>query len=97
MHGRSGAAKGADIASGLGAVVLGAGLALLLPDVLRGYAVPLLIGGAAVHGAGMSLKYRLEARDHVPATWERALFWLCWAVLAGLGLWIAAAAVVRAS
>lgn len=92
MHGKSTVAKSAELASGLGAIILGAGLALVLPAWLRDYAVPLLVGGAAVHAVGMTLKYRLEARDGVPVWWERALFWLCWAGLAGLGIWLAAVA-----
>ena len=81
--------KAAELASGLGAIVLGAGLALLLPGWLRTYALPLLVGGVLIHGVGMTLTYRLESRDGPPLWWERALFWLCWACLAALGLWIA--------
>ncbi len=88
-HGRSTATKGAELASGVGAIVLGAGLALVLPEWLRGHALPLLVAGVLVHGGGMTLKYRLERRDGPPLRWERALFWLCWACLAALGLWIA--------
>jgi hypothetical protein len=92
VHGRSTATerttKGADLASGLGAIALGAGLALLLPEALRAYAMPLLVGGVVVHGVGMTLKYRLESRDGAPLWWERALFWLCWACLAALLVWI---------
>jgi hypothetical protein len=89
MHDRSAATKSAELTSGLGAIVLGAGLALVLPEWLRAYASPLLIGGVLVHGVGMTLKYRLERRDGRPLWWERALFWLCWACLAALGLWLA--------
>ena len=88
MHG--GPAKGAELASGLGAIVLGAGLALVLPEWLRAYGLPLLAGGALVHGVGMTLKYRLERRDGPPLWWERALFWLCGISLAALGVWLAA-------
>lgn len=92
VHGQRAASKGAELAASLGAMVLGAGLALLLPEWLRAYATLLLGGGVLVHGLGMTLKYRLEARRGPPLPWERALFWLCCAWLAGLGIWIAAAA-----
>jgi hypothetical protein len=91
----AGATKAAELASGLGAIVLGAGLALVLPAWLRDYGVGLLVAGVVVHGAGMTLKYRLEARGGPPLWWERALFWLCWTCLAGLGLWIATGIATR--
>lgn len=95
MRARPASTKGAELASGLGAIVLGAGLALLLPQWLRAYAVPLLVGGAVVHATGMTLKYRSEVRSGPRLLWERMLFWLCWAALAGLGIWIATAARVN--
>lgn len=88
---RSGATKGAELASGLGAIVLGAGIALILPEWLRSYALPLLMAGLFVHGAGMTLKYRMESRQGPAPWWERFLFWLCWACLAAIGIWMAAA------
>jgi hypothetical protein len=81
-------AKAADLALTLGAMVLGAGLAGDFPDTVRDFAVPLLGVGLVVHGAGMTLKQRLESRDGPSAWWERFLFWLCWVLLAGLALWI---------
>ena len=95
MVDQSAATKGAELASGLGAIVLGAGLALVLPQWLRSYALPLLVGGALVHGVGMTLKYRFESRGGPQLWWERALFWLCWACLVGLGIWIAAGMATR--
>jgi hypothetical protein len=87
--GAGGHVKAAELSSALGAIVLGAGIALVVPDRLRAYGMPLLIGGALVHGTGMTLKHRLESRDGPPLWWERTLFWLCWACLAALGLWMA--------
>ena len=89
----TGAAKAAGLTSGVGAIVLGAGLALILPLWLREYAVPILVVGVVVHGLGMSLGYRLEGRNGPPLWWERALFWACWACLVGLGVWVAASVI----
>jgi hypothetical protein len=89
----TGVAKAAELTSGVGAIVLGAGLALILPPWLREYAVPLLVVGLVVHGLGMSLNYRLQSRDGPPLWWERALFWACWVCLVGLGVWIGAAVI----
>lgn len=86
----AGAAKAAELAAGLGAIVLGAGLALLAPDQLRTMAIPILLAGALVHGAGMTLKYRLEQQERQPLWWETGLFWLCWICLGGLAVWIMA-------
>jgi hypothetical protein len=81
-------AKAAEFASGLGAIVLGAGLALLVPDVFQGFAIPILVAGILVHGTGMTLKHRLETVERKPLWWERALFWLCWLCLGGLVAWM---------
>lgn len=89
---RTGRVKATELASGLGAMVLGAGLALVLPDWLRTYGLLLLVAGVFIHGVGMTLKYRLESRGGPPLWWEQALFWGCWACLAGLGIWISVAA-----
>lgn len=91
----SGAIKSAELASSLGAMVLGAGLALVAPAALRAYAIPLLALGLLVHGVGMTLKFRLEGRESPALWWERILFWVCWVTLAALGLWVAVGFVSR--
>ena len=83
-----GTAKAAELASGLGAIVLGAGLALLVPDLLRPLAAPILVAGVLVHGVGMTLKMRFESDEREPLWWEQALFWLCWMCLVGLAAWL---------
>mgnify|MGYP000894223064 FL=1 len=69
-------------------MVLGAGLALLAPDLLREAAVSFLVTCMLVHGVGMTLKYRLEQVQREPVWWEATLFWLCWGGLAALGIWL---------
>jgi hypothetical protein len=88
MRSTPAAIKSAELVSGLGAIVLGVGIGLLVPMPLRIHALPLLAAGVLVHGAGMSLKYRLEARQGEALWWETALFWLCWAILAVLAAWL---------
>jgi hypothetical protein len=80
--------KAAELASSLGAMVLGAGLALLAPALLSAYALPILAAGIAVHGAGMTLKHRLDSAGRAPLWWEQALFWACWLLLAFLAAWL---------
>ncbi|MES2785720.1 MAG: hypothetical protein V4684_09675 [Pseudomonadota bacterium] len=81
-------AKGAELASGLGAIALGAGLALIAPDIFRDIAVPLLMVGIVVHGVGMTLKHQFERSARSSIWWESALFWLCWACLAVVAIWV---------
>jgi len=83
-------AKAAGLASGLGAILLGAGLALLAPDALRMHALPILVVGGAVHGIGMTIQHRLESHDRPATPWERALFWACWVGLGALAAWLGA-------
>jgi hypothetical protein len=79
-----GAIKAAELASSLGAGVVGAGLALLAADLLGPFALPILLAGLLLHGTGMTLKHRLESAARAPLWWENALFWACWIALAAL-------------
>ena len=81
--------RGAELLSGVGAIVLGVGLGLLAPLLLQRYALPLLGAGLLLHGAGMTLKYRLEAGGREPQWWDRTLFWACWVILLATLGWVA--------
>ena len=81
--------KRAELLSSLGAGVLGAGLALLLPNLLAPYAIPILLLGLISHAVGMSQKHGLEQQDEVVRVWwADALYWFCWLALVALLSWI---------
>ncbi|MEJ7930203.1 hypothetical protein WG922_09470 [Ramlibacter sp. AN1015] len=58
-----GRAEAADLASGVGAMALGAGLALLAHAALAPYALQLLVVGPIVQDGGMTLKNRSESDE----------------------------------
>ena len=77
--------KKAELLSSLGAGVLGAGIALLLPTQLAPYAIPILLLGLISHAIGMSRKHGLEGQGEVVRVWwAEALYWSCWLGLAAL-------------
>lgn len=81
--------KKAELLSSLGAGVLGAGIALLLPNQLVPYAIPILLLGLISHAVGMSQKHEIEQQGEVVRIWwAEALYWLCWVGLAALLLLI---------
>lgn len=71
--------KLAETTSSIGAGVLGAGVASLLPQRLAPYAIPILFVGLVMHVWGMYDKHRLERRAGVPSPrWAELLYWVCW-------------------
>lgn len=88
----------AELSSAVGAGVLGLGAGLLLQDVaaFEGAGLPVLVVGLLLHAWGMTDKHRLEADAPRPA-WSTALYWICWALLAALGLYLLVRAVGGAS
>lgn len=81
--------KKAELLSSLGAGVLGAGIALLLPNQLAPYAIPILLLGLISHAVGMSQKHGLDQQGNIARVWwAEALYWLCWLALAALLVWI---------
>ena len=85
--------KRADLTSGVGAGVLGGGIALLLAQYLRAYAIPLLFVGVLLHGWGMFDRHRLDGQAGTDTLrWAEALYWVCWVALFALALYILAGA-----
>jgi hypothetical protein len=81
--------KRAELLSTLGAAVLGGGIALALQRWLVNLVLPMLVIGVAVHAIGMFDKHRTEtAGNFRRAAWENTLYWVCWATLGALVLYI---------
>ena len=81
--------KRAELLSAIGAGVLGAGIALLLPNLLVPYAIPILLLGLISHSVGMFQKHGLERQvEPVRVWWAEALYWFCWLALAALLVFI---------
>lgn len=75
--------KLAELASSIGAGVMGVGIGLLIATTAGGLAVPAVAIGLALHLWGMVDKHRAERASPQPA-WSVATYWLCWIALAGL-------------
>jgi hypothetical protein len=81
--------KRAELAGGVGAGALGMGLGVVLAPYLRRAGLLLISVGAALHAIGMWDKHRLEQSvGGQPLWWEAALYWLCWAMLGGIVLYV---------
>ena len=92
----AGRVKKAELLGGVGALVLGAGLGLLLSSFLQPYAVPLLVVGLLAHAWGMFDKHRLEAASPgARPRWAESLYWVCWAALLLLAVYLAASYLMR--
>jgi F0F1-type ATP synthase assembly protein I len=75
-------AKKIDLASSLGAGVIGGGLGVLLARYVDSapYAIALIAVGIGLHGWGMLERRRLEI-SAPRALWVEGLYWLCWVIL----------------
>ena len=82
--------KRAETTSAFGAGILGAGIALLLAELLKSYAVPILVLGLVMHAWGMYDKHRLETSGGTARLWwVEALYWGCWVALGVLIVYVA--------
>ena len=81
----------AELTSGVGAGIIGAGIGVLLAGYLAGLVLPILAVGLLLHAWGMRDRHALEAGLAQPA-WATALYWACWIILAALALYAIARA-----
>lgn len=80
--------KAAALASILEEGFSGAGLALFWREKLGSFAAPILVSGLVAHALGMYLKHQWERATTELPRWVIALYWVCWAILAGLVIYI---------
>lgn len=81
--------KQIELLGGLGAGILGAGVALVLVRWLQPYALPILMVGIVSHGWAMLAKNRLERQaDIARPIWTVAAEWVCWLMIAALIIYV---------
>lgn len=85
--------KRLDLLGGVGAGVLGAGIALMFASSLQPFAVPALLIGILAPGWAMYAKRQLEYQAKVQQPkWAVAAEWTCWFMLTGLIVYVGFAA-----
>ncbi len=77
--------KKVDLASGVGAGLLGFGLGALFAPYMKEVAIPVAALGLILHAWGMFAKHQIEQRNNIVIpTWSKTLYWLCWIALIAL-------------
>ena len=77
--------KRAQTTSAIGAGILGAGIGIRFGAALAPFAIVAILLGLVMHAWGMFDRHRLEAHAELPRVWwAELLYWVCWALLAGL-------------
>jgi hypothetical protein len=79
----------ADLASGIGLLILGIGVGALFGGLLYPPALYFVAGGILLHGWGMFRKHGLK-REFFGGSlwWVQGLYGLCWVLLAALILYL---------
>lgn len=73
-----------------GAAVAGIGLGALLGQMLRPIAVAVLVVGILAHLVGMFGNRRAQlSTGYRFRWWEVGAYWLCWALIAAVGIYLA--------
>jgi hypothetical protein len=77
--------KQAEIASALGAGIIGFGLGAYLANYFASNALWIIVIGIALHGVAMYKKAEIKPTK---LAWAKWLYWLCWAIIIGLAIYI---------
>ncbi len=78
--------KRAEVAASFGAGLIGGGIGVFAAPYAADLALYVLVAGVLMHGWGMYDKHAIERNaGHPEPGWMKVLYWLCWAVLVGLG------------
>ena len=83
--------KQAELASALGAGVIGFGLGVYLANYFQPYALWTVVIGIALHGVAMYKKAEVKPTS---LKWAKWLYWLCWAIIIGLVIYILASVIL---
>ena len=79
-----------ELLGGAGALITGVGIGLVFKQILAPLALPFLLIGVGTHGWAMWAKNRLDAAGPISMPpWTRWTYWGCWALIAGLVLYMA--------
>jgi drug/metabolite transporter (DMT)-like permease len=79
----------AQLLSTTGAAVAGIGVGALFGEILQPFAVAILVVGLVAHVAGMIGSRRAQrAEGYRRSPLELAFYWLCWALIAILAVYI---------
>ncbi len=90
--------KVAEIASTLGAGILGFGMGALLGDYIQQYSFWIILIGLIMHGWGMYKTHQNKKESgHENSisqiklsefSWINLLYWLCWVIIVGLAIYV---------
>jgi hypothetical protein len=78
--------KQVDLLATTGALVAGLGAGAIAARALAPLAVMLLIVGGIAHAIGMTGRHRIDRAMGPLPGWFRALYWLCWFVIAAVAV-----------
>ena len=86
----TGRQKQIDLASSVGAGIIGVALGAWQAGRLYALLPFLFVAGIALHGWGMIARRLLEREGGIQLPrWASALYWTCWALIAAMGFYIA--------